>query len=253
MQTMAPETVPMAPGSPIAGTRGALDALRVVVVAGVGLGVLVGGIGGRLAMLLLRVTSPDHVVGLTSDDGFRIGQVTLAGTYSLFVVGAGVGLIGAAVYGLVAPWLIGPGWFQRVTVALGSGAVVGGMLVHTDGVDFTALRPTWLAIALFVAVPALFGALVGPVRDRLARPDGWSATGWRRWGLPAAAVAAFPPTIVLVGVIGAVMLAWAPVRSARPSARVHANVRARTAVQAGWLLVAVLGLVGLVADAATLT
>jgi len=36
-------------------------------------GALVGGIGGRLAMLLLRLTSPDAVTGMISDDGFEIG------------------------------------------------------------------------------------------------------------------------------------------------------------------------------------
>ena len=36
-------------------------------------GALVGGVGGRLAMLLLRLTSPDDVIGMTSDDGFEIG------------------------------------------------------------------------------------------------------------------------------------------------------------------------------------
>src|SRR4029079_19057210 len=39
-------------------------------------GALVGGVGGRLAMLLLRITSPDLVVGMTSDDGFEIGVVS---------------------------------------------------------------------------------------------------------------------------------------------------------------------------------
>src|ERR1044071_7492543 len=39
-------------------------------------GALVGGIGGRLAMLLLRLTSPDAVTGMISDDGFEIGVVS---------------------------------------------------------------------------------------------------------------------------------------------------------------------------------
>ena len=231
----------------------ALERLRVIVLAGVVAGVLVGGVGGRLAMLLLRLTSPASVVGVTSDDGFEIGQVTLGGTYNLLLVGAGFGVLGAALHGLVAPWLIGPRWFRHLTVALGSGAVVGGMLVHTDGVDFTSLEPTWLAIALFVAIPALFGGLVGLVLERFARDGTWSSTGWRRRALPLAAVACFPLVAFPVIVVGAVLLAWSPLRARGAAARVHASRPARTVVRGAWLLVAVIGLTGLLGDVQTLT
>ncbi len=39
-------------------------------------GLLVAGIGGRLAMFILRVTSGSEVIGLESDDGFVIGRFT---------------------------------------------------------------------------------------------------------------------------------------------------------------------------------
>ena len=50
------------------------ERLRVLAVAGIPLGVLVGGIVGRVAMLVLRLTSPDSVRGVESDDGFTIGR-----------------------------------------------------------------------------------------------------------------------------------------------------------------------------------
>ena len=87
--------------------------MRVIVVAGIPYGVVVAGIGSRLAMLLLRVTSPDRVIGAQSDDDFTIGRFTIAGTYNLLLLGAVVGIIGAAAYRLVAPRLIGPTWFRR--------------------------------------------------------------------------------------------------------------------------------------------
>ena len=231
----------------------ALERLRVIVLAGVTLGVVVGGVGGRVAMGVLRLTSPDTVVGLTSDDGFEIGQVTLGGTYNLLLVGAAFGVLGAALHGLVSPWLIGPRWFEHVTVALGSGAVVGSMLVHTDGVDFTVLEPAWLAIACFVAIPALFGGLVGPTMERLARRGAWSATGWRRRALPVLAIGVLPLTIFPVAAVGAVVLAWSPVRAWGLASRVHASVVLRTIVRAAWLLVAVVGLASLLGDVQTLT
>jgi len=76
-------------------------------------------------MMLLRLTSPDAVRGIQSDDDFTIGRFTHAGTYNLLVLGAAIGITGAAVYQWVRPWLPGPWWFRRLTVALGSGVVVG--------------------------------------------------------------------------------------------------------------------------------
>ena len=132
--------------------------------AGISTGVVVAGVGSRLAMLTLRLTSHPRVIGVQSDDDFTIGRFTFFGTYNLLVLGAAFGVIGAAVYQWVRPWLIGPQWFRYVTVGLACGAVVGSMLIHADGIDFRALTPTWLAIALFVALPFLFG-----VADRRGR------------------------------------------------------------------------------------
>ena len=124
-----------------------LELLRIAVVAGVSVGILVIGLGSRLAMLVLRVTSPHYVVGMESDDGFVIGRITLSGSYQLLTLGAAVGVIGALAYIAVAPWLIGPGWFRRVTVGLTAGALVGSMVIVPGGIDFTLLEPTWLAVA----------------------------------------------------------------------------------------------------------
>ena len=118
------------------GTR-AVERVRVTIVAGGLLGLVVGGIGSRLGMFVLRLTSPDYVRGIESDDGFTIGQVTLSGTLILLSLCTAVGVIGAFAYRLVAPALIGPPWLHSATVAVGAGAVVGALVIHPDGVDFT--------------------------------------------------------------------------------------------------------------------
>src|SRR6266540_187718 len=86
--------------------KAVLAEMRVLIVGGVPVGVLIAGVGSRLAMLLLRLTSSHRVRGRLSDDGFVIGRVSLAGTYNLMVLGAAVGIIGAACYRLVALRLI---------------------------------------------------------------------------------------------------------------------------------------------------
>jgi hypothetical protein len=56
--------------------RCALRGLAAVTWAGALLGLLVGGVGSRLAMMLLARLNP-QVAGLTSDDGFTMGQLTM--------------------------------------------------------------------------------------------------------------------------------------------------------------------------------
>ena len=231
--------------------RVGLERLRVIVIAGLFTGVLIGGVGGRLAMLLLRLTSPDGVRGVTSDDGFPIGEVTLSGTYDLLLVGGFIGLLGAGIYLLVAPWLIGPVWLRRTTTASAAGAVVGSMLVHADGVDFTLLKPTWLAVALFVAVPGLFGLVVGVVADRVAQPTSWTATGRRRWAVPLVLVACFPPVLVVVAFVAVVVGLFTLMDGLGEWLR--QSVVRSMAVRGAWLLIAVLGLGALARDIAELS
>ena len=81
--------------------------LLVGAAAGAVAGFVIGGVGGRLAMLLLRLTSPESVIGVISDDGFEIGVVTTKTLNLLFgmtMLGAANGVLyaGAAVVGTFA-------------------------------------------------------------------------------------------------------------------------------------------------------
>ena len=238
-------------GSPAVGFGDRLfDELRVLIVAGVPIGVLVVGVGSRVAMLVLRLTSPDHVNGIRSDDDFVIGRFTLSGTYNLLMLGAAVGIVAAGLYRLVSGWLIGPMWFRRATTALASGAVGGSILVHADGVDYRVLKPTWLAIALFVALPALFGWLIGPVVDRVRSPESWTRVGRRIWALPVIALVPFPlaafPLIFAVVVMTVLM----GLGELAPVDRVRASRTYGLVVRGAWLGIAVIGLIALVEDVA---
>src|SRR5215207_3049553 len=165
--------------------------------AGLVCGALIGGVGGRLAMLLLRLTSDDFVRGLDTDDGFTIGAVTEA-TFFLIFVTALLGALGGLLYLVVRGWLP-PRWRPPVFGLLG--ATVGGALVIApDGVDFTLLEPRWLAVALFVALPAVYGVALSLLAERLLRPDGGPGGRWR-W------LAVLPFVLTLAtGPIGAAVL-----------------------------------------------
>ncbi|MEP6817639.1 MAG: hypothetical protein ABI873_19045, partial [Marmoricola sp.] len=118
--------------------------LAAVTAAGGLLGLLVGGVGGRLAMMLLGRLNPD-ATGVTSDDGFAIGQFTIE-SIDLLVVGPLLGVFGGGIYFVLRGLMIGPRWFKIVSISVGPALVVGSQIVHTDGVDFT-LDPALLAIA----------------------------------------------------------------------------------------------------------
>jgi hypothetical protein len=157
--------------------------LAAISVAGALAGVLVGGVGGRLAMMLLARLNP-RATGVTSDDGFIIGRFTVTNTLSLLAVGFGLGLFGAALYAVLRGLMIGPRWFQVLSISGGPAVVVGEMLVHTDGVDFTLLEPAGLAIALFVLIPGAYAVLLTLLAERWIRADGWFMRAPLRYVIP---------------------------------------------------------------------
>ncbi|MDQ3661189.1 MAG: hypothetical protein M3454_09065 [Actinomycetota bacterium] len=139
-------------------------------VAGFLCGGLIGGVGGRLAMFLLRVTSGPTVMGVESDDGFVIGSFT-SSTGFLVLFTAALGLVGGLIYTGARGWLHDR---FRPHITAGLFALVGGaLIVHPQGVDFTLIKPQSLAIGLFVLLPGLYGYYVAKVVDRLLdRPVG---------------------------------------------------------------------------------
>jgi hypothetical protein len=188
------------------GTSAVSDDARAVawwVLVGVGSGAIagfvVGGIGGRLAMLLLRLTSPDLVLGMSSDDGFEIGVVS-TDTFNLLAamtfVGAANGLVYAALRTAV------PRRLRMLLWTLLAAAAGGASFVHEDGVDFTLLEPAALAVVLFVALPGLAAAVVVVLVERWVDVD--PASNRRLVGVLLVAAVAATLALVLAAVVGAV-------------------------------------------------
>ena len=169
--------------------------LSVLSLVGAVCGMFVVGILARLAMLLLASLNP-AATGVTSDDGFVMGQFTLSGSAQLALSGLQFGVFGATCYAAVRGLLIGPPWFRLVSISVGPAAVAGALVVHTDGVDFQLLEPAWLAVALFVALPAAYAALLHILGERAL--DRWQPSrlllglGLAPWGI------LFPVTFILV-------------------------------------------------------
>ena len=180
-------------------------------------------------MLLLRITSPDFVVGMTSDDGFEIGVVTfdtLQLMLAMAMLGGMNGILYAALRGSIPRRLRLPLW------ALFAAAFGGATIVHEDGVDFTVLEPAALAVALFVALPAAAAMLVVVLVERLSRAEPWAG---RRLSV-AICAAALVGTLALAfaALVGVAALVVRRVGAADALRRAG-----RVAVPAGLLVVAV--------------
>jgi hypothetical protein len=179
---------------------GFVDILRrlgLAAAAGAVVGLLVGGVWGRVFMFVLARLNPEEH-GLDTDDGFTMGQLTLSGTANLLAVTTVFGAIGGLLFLGLRGLRFGPGWFRSTSLPLGGVLVVGGMLVHSDGVDFSRLEPLWLAVALTLSVPLLFTLALVWLGDRWL---GDGPTFWQRLprSIPWTARAALTVVAVLAG------------------------------------------------------
>ncbi len=156
--------------------------------AGAVAGLVWGGIGGRIAMRVVFLTSDDRVRGVTSDDGFEIGTISSA-TMPLLVLTAILGGMAGFGVGIIRMITSGPTWAVAIGVSLAAAAYGGAGIVHTDGVDFRLLEPLWLTVGLFVLISGLWGATVVVATERLLRSNieglpprvhrrYWGASGW---------------------------------------------------------------------------
>ena len=171
-----------------------------IIIGAVG-GAIVGGLGGRVAMRVLFLTSDDAVKGVTSDDGFEIGRFTLSNTVGLVIVTMFIGVLAALLYLVAHPFVARWGRARVPAMATFYGVVGGAMLVHTDGVDFKLLEPAVLAIALFVAISAGFGAVVAHLVG-LAAADGAWPQRWHWWALGPPMLFLLVPPFLVVALVG---------------------------------------------------
>jgi hypothetical protein len=134
--------------------------------AGLLAGIVVAGVGGRLVMRAAAIIVPS-ATGRVTEAGFRIGEVTIAGTFGLISLqGLGMGVIFGVVWVVISPWLPGPTLVRGVVampIAVGLSAHA---LIDRTNPDFELLGHNPLVVAILVA-------LVASVAPALAIFDGW--------------------------------------------------------------------------------
>ena len=81
--------------------------------AGLLVGVVVGGLGGRVAMRLIALLVPE-ATGSSTENGNRIGDITLGGSFGLILfAGLFVGILVGTIWVVVSPWLPRSAWPPR--------------------------------------------------------------------------------------------------------------------------------------------
>ena len=212
----------------------------VAIGAGAIVGMVIGGIGGRLVMLVLRLASDGSVQGVLTDDGFRIGQFTTA-TIFLLTVTAGLGGATSALYLLVRGYL--PRRGRAIVWGVLMGLYAGADILNPDTFDFAALDPKPFIVASFVLLPALAALTSALVIERLLTVEPWS-----RRGLTAVLVIGALPLVPILPVFLVVAGAVLAVRQAPRLDDVLSRLL-RVAVPIGLSLFAVRSAVELWSDA----
>ena len=133
-------------------------------------GLIAGGIGGRLAMRLVAIVAGPDKVGVTTDNGNRVGDITVEGTVALILFG-GVfaGILGGLAYEAVRPWFVTFGRWRGPIFGLALLASVGSVVIDPDNIDFRRFGSPALNTFLFALLFILYGVVLIPIEERLRR------------------------------------------------------------------------------------
>lgn len=189
-------------------------ALATGMVPGLIAGLVAGGVGSRVAMRVMALTSAPAARGLKTDFGATVGEITPGGTVFLLIAGSVLGMLGGIAYLAVRRLLPGRGWVRGLVFGTLLLALVGRLLISPDNPDFLILSPAGLAVAMFAALPILYGLMFVPLQRRLEPV----IAGVRNPALVLAPVLVGLIPLVLLGGLGVLviagsLLAWALGRS----------------------------------------
>lgn len=160
----------------------ALRGVAAILVSGGAAGVLIGGLGSRVAMRIAALTARDGAQGVTTEAGATIGRITLEGTLFLVLfAGIGAALVGSAFYLATLPWLP----HRRPLRALAFGGlelvVFGTTLLDAGNPDFTILGSPLLDVLLLGSLFVVHGVVLVLLVQPCERLISWAAgdTRWR--------------------------------------------------------------------------
>jgi hypothetical protein len=137
--------------------------------AGVAGGVVVGGLGGRVVMMVAARLNPD-ATGRLTEAGEIVGAFTLNGTLALILFG-GVfaGFAAGVTWVVISPWVPWSGW-RRWLFAAPLGISLGAfLLIRASNIDFRILDADAVIVAMLLGLVGLIAAAVAWLDEALDR------------------------------------------------------------------------------------
>ena len=134
-------------------------------------GVLILGVGGRLAMRLsgaMALSADPGTRFMLTGDGFQVGRITLDGSLGLVIFGGIFGSIVAGVYWALLKDRL-PARRQLLWAGLAAAAIGGNFLVHPDNIDFVILKPVVANVMLYPMLTGLAGVVIVLIDRRLTQ------------------------------------------------------------------------------------
>ena len=126
--------------------------------SGVIAGVVVGGVLGRVVMRISGFTAGPALVGVTTSNGNRVGDITFGGTLALVIfVGLSTGLVGGLVYAVLEPWLRRLRPWHGLAYGIGLLLTFGFLVLEPSNFDFRRFGVATLNAAMFAALFVVFG------------------------------------------------------------------------------------------------
>lgn len=162
-------------------------------IAGALVGIVVGGLGGRVVMRVAAILHPDAVGALT-ENGNRIGDITMGGTLFLVLFGLIFCAMAGAVWVIVSPWIPGQTGVRALLTAGIAIATGTPLLIIGRNPDFVILDHDPRVVALLVALVGLIGLSIALLDSWLDRRLPHAVTGRK-------GPAVFYATVTLMGAV----------------------------------------------------
>lgn len=152
--------------APMAGWIAAARHLGTASLAGVIAGVVVGGLLGRIVMRVSGFTAGPAFVGVRTENGNRVGDITFEGTLALVLfTGLASGLVGGVIYAVVEPWLRRARPWHGLAFGVGLFLASGFLVLDPFNFDFRRFGVAVLNVAMFAALFVIFGVVTAWLFD----------------------------------------------------------------------------------------
>jgi hypothetical protein len=138
--------------------------------AGAIAGVVVGGLLGRIVMRVSGFTAGPALVGVSTSNGNRVGDITFEGTLALMLfTGLASGVVGGVIYAVAEPWLRRARPWHGFAYGAALLLAFGFLVLDPSNFDFRRFGVAVLNVAMFAALFVIFGAATAWLFDAVSR------------------------------------------------------------------------------------